>query len=174
MLFYILAATLIITSILCIVSKKNILSLSLLICFLFTASILFFNLNSFICGVFQFILTLLSAFLLIILYKNLPKQKQRESLLKTKKFWVGVITVITLLLIAGLFVYCYINLSAEENLLIFSNKSVIPHDLSALITVKSVFIDYCLAYFYIMLIFVLTAGGVCLLVKRKRKEGKND
>ena len=172
--FYILSAILIITSILSIISEKIVLSMSAIICFLYTVGILFIGLNSFICGIFQVIATLFLLILFKILYKNQNKQKQNESLFRTKRFWAGICTVILLIISAGFFIYYYVNYTARENLLIYSDKAVILPSLSALISAKSIFVDYCLAYFYVVLIFVIAIGGISLLIKRKPKGDESD
>ena len=172
--FYTISIILIVTSILSILSSKITVSAFLIIFFMLTGALLFFGLGSFECGIFQTAATLLTAALFIILFKKLQNLKRLENIFKTKRFWAGIFVVLVSLSLAWLFGYYYINLNAEDNLSLFDKKAVILPSLSFLVTAKSIFVDYFLSYFYMIIIFVITTGAVSLLVNVKTKEDNND
>ena len=160
------------TSVFSIISKKNVLSTISIVVFLLSGTFLFFYINSFICGIFQFITTFLLIFLFIMLYKTEPEKN--NNLFKTKRFWAGIIIILLFIIIAGLLTYYCLIQSAEGNFFIPENKAVMLPYLSALITLKSVFADYILSFIYIILIFLTSICAILLLIKRKSKGEKND
>lgn len=164
-------------SILTVISKRLILSCLAVICLLFFTGFLFLIINSVFAGIIQLFSALLLIILLSVLNKNDLLKLCSGNLLKTRKFWAGIVILIAIAVLISLFSYYYIKILPESNFLIFDEKSLYTEVSSIFVTIKSVFIDYFLAFIYVIFIIITAIGGVSLLIKSKtdlKNGGKND
>lgn len=175
--FYILSAILITLSVLAVISKRLILSLAAIILFIFVTGFLFLMINSIFSGILHIIISLVFIILLILLYKNNLLNLTNGNLFKTRKFWAGIIVIIAIAILVYLFSNYYISILPEANFIVFEEKAINNPILSILITTKSIFNDYFLAYIYVIFIIITAIGGISLLFKKKtdsNEGGRND
>ena len=173
-IFYILAFLLILTSLLIVLSKKVYASIILTIGFFLFSGVLFFAIAEYYNGIFQiFVLAILLGTILISCYKNTFKENDfSENIFKNPKFVYGIIFSLIIFFIIGLFVYYIKTHFAEENLIIYNNKILYKDFSSFYVVLKSIFNDYFLAFSYTILGFIITLGGVTLLVTKKSARQK--
>ena len=178
LLFNILAFGLIVTAIAVIFSRKIYSAIiSAGIFFLFTG-LLYLILNSVLTSISKIIICgFMLMGLLISAYRQISKKANIENDKSqfVKKSIVCFVLIFTILAyLTGLLVYYFTNLQPDEVLLYSVDNTVLTKGMTFFINLKTVFVNYILAYELIILSLFTSVIGVGILISQKKEEEENN